>query len=188
MTAAAVLFPPDIFVDQVLVMVRDSNLLLPASTMPHAEHARQAAALAGRGAHPDTLVAAALLCGIGDLVVGSWSRHPSTSHRTTPANEAAAMHLSHHLPPCVTEPIRLLSRARRYLNAVSGTGLALSATRRQFESEPHAAAAIDLADIDRRAGKVPMLTPALETYRDMLFSLAHQHAVSMTASPCTLLR
>ena len=68
MSVATLLFPPEIFVDQVLVTIRDASIRIPGSSVPFHQHARQAASLAERAALPDHLIGAALLYGVGELM------------------------------------------------------------------------------------------------------------------------
>lgn len=166
-----ILFPPEVFVDHLLVTIRDSGLHLPGSSVPYRDHARQAAALAGAEAHPPSLVAAALLYGIGDVLVSSWARHPAAPDDPWAPTEAAAAHLGAHLEPEVIAPISLLPQARAYLAANEGLPAMSAPRRRRFEQTPHAWAAVALAVIDRHAGNGPMLTPPLASYRDLLFDL-----------------
>ncbi len=86
--AAAVLFPPEIFVDHLLVAVRDAALRLPGSNVPYHRHARQAAAIAAADPNAsDELVAAALLSGIGEVILTSFARHPAATADTTATSE-----------------------------------------------------------------------------------------------------
>ncbi|MEM7288240.1 MAG: hypothetical protein AAF480_17975 [Actinomycetota bacterium] len=177
MSVATLLFPPEIFVDQVLVTVRDAQVHIPGSTVPFHQHARQAASLAERAALPDHMIAAALLYGVGELMVRSWSRHPAFEHAPSDPIDAAVAHLGSHLPDRVLTPIRLLPAARRYLDA-GAAGLTATAPQRRFETELQAADAVELALIDRRAGLRHMITPKLDHYRDLLRDLCIEHEVS----------
>ncbi len=176
--SAALLFPPEIFVDQVLVTVRDSNVRISGSVVPFHEHARQAAGLARSEGASDALVGAALLYGIGEVLVRCWERHPSVRSVVTPT-QAAVAHLSLHLPAAVTEPIRLLPQARVQLQRDAGRGLVASRHRPAFENQQYAAQAMELAQIDRRAGTGPMITPELCEYRDLLAGLCAQPAPAL---------
>lgn len=177
--SAALLFPPEIFVDQVLVMVRDSRVRIRGSVVPFHEHARQAAGLARYEGAGDALVGAALLYGIGEILVRCWERHPSSGAVVNPS-QAAVAHLSLHLPANVTEPIRLLPKARVQLQRDAGGGLLATRHRQTFESEPYAAQAMELAVIDRRAGNGSMITPDLSEYRDLLAGLCAQPAPALS--------
>ena len=168
--ATTMLFPPEIFVDQVLVTIRDATVRIPGSSVPFHQHARQAASLAERAALPDHLIGAALLYGVGDLMVRSWSRHPAFEHAPTDPTQAAVAHLSSHVPERVLAPIRLLPDARRYLDA-GAAGLTATPPQRRFETELQAADAVELALIDQRAGNREMITPKLDHYRDLLRDL-----------------
>lgn len=170
MTAAAVLFPPEIFVDQLLVTIRDATLRVPDSTVPYHEHARQAAALATRNELEPATVAAALLYGVGEIVVRTWARHPAVEPDVLDPTAAGLAHLDTHFPPAVTQPIALLGRARAY-TARRADGRDADHEDRRFETEPHAREALELVGIDRLAGRGPMITPPLDAYRDLLHGL-----------------
>ena len=182
--AAAVLFPPEIFVDHLLIAIRDAQLRLPGSSLPYHRHARQAAALAAADPNAsDELVAAALLSGIGEVILRSFARHPAANDagvggdvdQNGRAAEVARSHLSIHFPDAVTGPIALLPWARRYLGSTRrGPGEAATMApleRARFESEPGAVDAITLAVIDDRAGRATMLCPPLDAYRDLLHGI-----------------
>jgi predicted HD phosphohydrolase len=170
MSTAVALFPPEVFVDHLLVTISDSDVRIPGSTMSYHLHARQAAALATHVGLGPPAIAASLLYGFGEIVVRSWARHPA---RGAPidATEAAIAHLGLHLPASVTCPIALLDDARVYLEEARTGGMIPSLRCRRFESEPHAADALELANIDAIAGKGPMITPTLGTYRALLSEL-----------------
>lgn len=170
MTAAAVLFPPEIFVDQLLVTIRDATVRLPGSSLSYHLHARQAAALATQAGLEQPAVAAALLYGYGEVVARSWSRHPSAPVPVD-ATAAGVAHLRTHLSCSVTQPIALMTRARRYLDEAGHAGMIPTPERLRFETEPHASVALELVDIDRRAGVDAMITPGLDAYRDLLHGL-----------------
>ena len=180
MSVATLLFPPEIFVDQVLVTIRDASVRIPGSSVPFHQHARQAASLAERAALPDHLVGAALLYGVGDLMLRSWARHPAFEHAPTDPTQAAVAHLGSHMPEPVLAPIRLLPAATRYLDIGSG-GLTATAPQRRFETELHAADAVELALIDQRAGNREMITPKLDHYRDLLWHLCATRAEAVPA-------
>lgn len=176
MSAAAVLFPPEIFVDQLLVSIRDATLRLPGSQVSFHHHARQAAALAAhRGAQKPT-VAAALLYGYGEIVARSWARHPARSTPIDPTTAGVA-HLGTHLPESVVRPIALMSQANTYAASTRHVGMVQTPAQLRFETEPYAGAALELAEIDRLAGNGPMLTPPLDEYRDLLHGLCRRVAV-----------
>lgn len=177
---AAVLFPPDIFVDHLLVTLRDAQVRLPGSELPLGRQARQAAALAVVDGEPDHLVAAALLGGIGHVIAASFTRHPAVDPDDLEQLDQldptvlAADHLRLQFPDAVTRPIELLPTARRYLGAggVVGTGDSLGAlSRARFEVDPAAADAVTLALLERRSGRGAMLCPTLDAYRDLLYRL-----------------
>jgi len=182
---SAQLFPPEVFVDHLLVAIRDADFYLSRSALSPQDHARQSAALAHADACPPPLVAAAVLSGVGELLARSWARHPAAAPDTPiAAADAASAHLSLHLPPEVTEPIRLLSTAHHYLHANEGQ-MTMSANEvGQFESERHARQALALARIDRRVGAGPMITPPLDSYRELLFELCTDpDAATSTPNP-----
>lgn len=190
--AAAVLFPPEIFVDHLLVAIRDAALRLPGSSVPYHRHARQAAAIASSDANAsDELVAAALLSGIGEVILASFSRHPAAADAPVAtsdlhAAEVARSHLSLYFPDDVTEPIALLPRARAYLRDARrgpADAPAMNAFERaRFESEPAAFDATTLAVIDDRAGRGPVACPPLDAHRHLL------HRLCTGASPRRRLR
>jgi len=178
--AAAVLFPPEIFVDHLLVAVRDAALRLPGSSVPYHRHARQAAALAAADANAsDELVAAALLSGIGEVILTSFARHPAADGDIATSDlhaaEVARSHLSLYFAEDVTEPIVLLPRARQYVRDARrgpADAPAMNAFERaRFESHPAAVDATTLAIIDDRAGRSPMVCPPLDAHRDLLHRL-----------------
>jgi predicted HD phosphohydrolase len=170
MTAAAVLFPPEIFVDQLLVTIRDATVRVPGSTVPYHEHARQAAALATRSELDTPTVAAALLYGVGEIVVRTWARHPAVEPDVLDPMAAGLAHLDTHFPAAVTEPIALLGRARAY-TARRADGRGPGPEDRRFETEAYAREALELVEIDRLTGRGPMITPPLDAYRDLLHGL-----------------
>ncbi len=174
MTLATATFPPELFVEHLLVTIRDSDERIPGSVVPFNEHARQAAALADRDGLAPGTVAAALLYGFGNIVARSWARHPSNEATMLEPHLAASRHLSLHLPDIVTSPIALLAAARRYMAAHSGHGLNVGPLIDDFETDIYAPAALELHQIDRRAGCGPMITPGLDHYRGLLIDLCAQ--------------
>ena len=180
MSVATLLFPPEIFVDQVLVTIRDASARISGSSVPFHQHARQAASLAERASLPDPVVGAALLYGVGELMVRSWSRHPAFEGAPTDPTQAALAHLGSHMPDAVLEPIRLLPDAKRYL-AAANNGLTATAPQRRFETEVHAADAVELALIDQLAGNREMITPKLDHYRDLLWGLCSVRSEAVPA-------
>jgi len=78
------------------------------------EHCLQAAWFAQRDASPDALVIAALLHDIGHLLHGE-GEDVAEAGIDTRHEELADRMLTDHLPPAVTEPIRLHVAAKRYL-------------------------------------------------------------------------
>lgn len=153
------------------------------------DHALQGAALAtSEGAAPP-LVAAALLHDVGHLVI----------HDNVPIDEelrsdhhherAGAVFLRRLFGPAVTDPIRLHVAAKRFLCAVDDTyaaTLSPSSVRslavqggpmsseeiESFRAEPHHEAAVRVRRWDDRAKVAGADVPPIETYRDLLESLA----------------
>jgi phosphonate degradation associated HDIG domain protein len=78
------------------------------------EHCLQAAFFAQRESSEDTLVIAALLHDIGHLLHQA-GEDAAAAGLDTHHEELAERTLSSHLPPAVTEPIRLHVAAKRYL-------------------------------------------------------------------------
>jgi phosphonate degradation associated HDIG domain protein len=136
----------------------------------HLAHALQCADLARRAGAGDTLVVAALLHDIGHLASGLPAT-PSADGIDDRHEAIGAALLALHLPPAVSEPVRLHVAAKRwlaarpaYLRALSDDSrrsLALQggaldpAARAAFIAEPHAREAIRLRrwdDAAKRAG------------------------------------
>lgn len=179
-----VLFPAEIFVDHTLVVIRDSRVRLPGSSLALCDHARQAAALAeGNGDEPEVIVGA-LVCGVGHALLQSWERHPSVSSvpKLTPT-EAAVAHLERHLPESVTGPIAMLPRAERYLATMRGAWSMSPRERACFEQEPWAADAVALAETLDHAGRQPMLAPPLGHYRTLLYRLCTGSEAAASVRP-----
>jgi phosphonate degradation associated HDIG domain protein len=151
------------------------------------QHALQTAELARDSGGAETLVAAALLHDIGQLmgnagdaaeVLGIDARH----------EVGGARFLSRHFPPAVCEPVRLHVAAKRYLCAVDPAyaanlsrasalsldlqGGPMSAEEvRAFEAEPFFMDAVTLRRLDD-AGKLPdWQAPDLANYRPLLEAL-----------------
>jgi phosphonate degradation associated HDIG domain protein len=81
------------------------------------QHALQAAALAERDGHGDSLVAAALLHDIGHMV-HDLGENPADSGIDDHHEDLGHAWLTQHFGPEVTEPVRLHVAAKRYLCAV----------------------------------------------------------------------
>jgi phosphonate degradation associated HDIG domain protein len=151
------------------------------------EHCLQAAHFACQAASPDTLVAAALLHDLGHLLHRQ-GEDAANQGLDTRHEELANHMLSAHLPPAVTEPIRLHVAAKRYLCFADPAYLqALSPSsvlslRLQggpmppeeaatFLAGPFAKQAIALRHWDDEA-KIPnLLVPPIDTYLPTLKSL-----------------
>ncbi len=149
-----------------------------------AEHALQCARAAELAGAPDELVAAALLHDIGHLLHGEGE---DAAERGLDAKheELGAAWLSRHFGPAVAEPARLHVAAKRYLCAAepayfdalspaSRASLALQggpftpAEVAEFESGPHARAAVELRRHDDAAKVVGLDVPGLPHYRSLL--------------------
>lgn len=147
-------------------------------------HALQAAALAEREEAPNSLVVAALLHDIGHLL---HQEGEDIAERGVDARHEmlGETWLQTWFRPEVTEPVRLHVAAKRYLCATDPTyqaqlslaslhSLALQGGPfapeevKQFESNPHYAAAVRLRRWDDEAKVSGLATPPLEHYRDRL--------------------
>ncbi len=153
------------------------------------EHCLQAAHFAVQAESPDTLVAAALLHDIGHLL-HQQGEDVADHGIDTRHEELADRLLAAHLPPSVTEPIRLHVAAKRYLCAADPAYLqALSPSSvlslqlqggpmssdesAAFLAGPFAHQAVTLRHWDDEA-KIPNLAvPQLETYLPLIKILWH---------------
>ena len=152
------------------------------------EHALQAAHLAEAANASDSLIIAALLHDIGHLVHGE--AEDIAEQGVDARHEAAGEAWLHRwYGAAVTEPVRLHVAAKRYLCATdpsylaklspaSVQSLALQggpfdvAEVREFETNPHYAAAVSLRRWDDEA-KIPGLeVPGIEHYRARLTQMA----------------
>jgi phosphonate degradation associated HDIG domain protein len=148
------------------------------------EHALQAAELARSAGAPSEEVAAALLHDIGHLLhaLGDDCADRGIDDRH---EQLGVRFLQKHLPPAVTEPVRLHVDAKRYLSGHEPTyfgtlspasvqSLALQggpmtdAEQRAFERNPHFAAAIALRRRDDEAKVVGQPTPTFADFRPHL--------------------
>lgn len=169
--------PDDLFVDLVLVSIRDAGSTRPGSDRPLADDARQAATLATAEGGDAPLVAAALLMGFGHVVTRSFARHPAAEGLTFDPDVAGATYLSSHLPEATTGPLALLPVARRYLPSAlvesdaAPTGLSPT-ERMRFERHLHAADAVTLATIEQRLPNATLPMAPLGAYRTLLYDLA----------------
>jgi phosphonate degradation associated HDIG domain protein len=153
-----------------------------------AEHCLQAAYFARTAAAPPPLIVAALLHDVGHLVVdlpddiADWiedARH----------EEVGCGWLAGRFPAEVYEPVRLHVPAKRYLcatdpryflklSAASVATLKLqggpmsTAEIARFEQERYCREAVTIRRFDDQGKVVGLVTPALETYRPLLESMA----------------
>ena len=166
------------------VFATRGNDLYGGEAVTQLEHALQAAELARSASAPPAEIVAALLHDVGHLLhaLGDDCADRGIDDRH---EQLGVRFLQKHLPPGVTEPIRLHVDAKRYLSghdpAYLGTlspasvqSLALqggpmtAAEQRTFERDPHFAAAIALRRRDDEA-KVPGLpTPRFTDFRPHL--------------------
>ena len=148
------------------------------------EHALQAAHFAEQDGHPAEWVAAALLHDIGHLLHGHGEDY--LEHGLNDRHEdLGARFLAHAFGPAVTEPIRLHVPAKRYLTIVRADyfgllspasvrslelqGGPMSAEEvREFEANPHFAAAAQVREYDDRAKVVGLATPPFAHFRTYL--------------------
>lgn len=164
---------------------REAYLGEPVS---QAEHALQAADLAGREGADPALIVAALLHDVGHLIHGLGDdmadRGIDARHE-----QAGARYLARHFGPEVAEPARLHVAAKRYLCAVDPEylGRLSDASRRslelqggamsteeleRFERLPHHREAVTLRRWDDEA-KIPgLVVPGVESYRGMILETA----------------
>jgi phosphonate degradation associated HDIG domain protein len=151
------------------------------------EHCLQAAHFAREAESPDALIVAALLHDVGHLLHHE-SEDAADHGIDTRHEELGNALLSAHLPPSITEPIRLHVTAKRYLcHAVPtyldelspSSKLSLSlqggpmsdAEAGEFLAQPFAREAVTLRHWDDEA-KIPNLrVPTAETYLPLLQSL-----------------
>jgi gamma-butyrobetaine dioxygenase len=150
------------------------------------QHALQAAHLAVREGAPPALVCAALLHDIGHLLSNATEGKPAEDlcHENIGSNWLLA-----HFPESVSSPVHLHVAAKRYLCAVepeylgrlspaslhslSLQGGAMSPEEvAAFTDEPFHTDAVALRRWDDEAKNPSLEVPALETYRDLLRSLA----------------
>ncbi|MEQ9332427.1 metal-dependent phosphohydrolase [Thalassobaculum sp.] len=145
-----------------------------------AEHGLQCAALADREGADEALVVAALLHDVGHLI-----EDPDDGYGVHRHDAGGAAFLARHFPEAVVAPVRMHVAAKRYRVAVDpGYAARLSAASthtlahqggpmspdevREFEADPHLAAALRLREWDDH-GKVDGLVVApIEAYRDRM--------------------
>jgi len=158
------------------------------------EHALQAAYLAEQDGRPSEWIAAALLHDIGHLLHGHGEdylqRGINDSHE-----ELGVRFLEKAFGPAVTEPVRLHVAAKRYLCSVRAgyfdtlspasvrslelQGGPMTASEvKEFEANPHFAAAATIREYDDRAKVVGFITPPLAHFqkhlKECLLSTSHR--------------
>jgi phosphonate degradation associated HDIG domain protein len=148
------------------------------------EHALQAAHLAEAAGAPPPLVAAALLHDVGHLLHGR-GEDCATQGIDDRHEDLGVRFLAAAFGPAVTEPVRLHVTAKRYLcaaepdylgrlSAASVRSLGLqggpmsAAEVREFEANPHHAAALVVRRWDDAAKVVRLATPPLAYFRNYL--------------------
>jgi phosphonate degradation associated HDIG domain protein len=153
-----------------------------------AAHMLQAAMLAERDAAADVLIAAALLHDVGHFAE-ALTGHDLMSGTDTRHGEAGAAWLGRWFGAEVTEPVRLHVPAKRYLCAVEpGYMAALSPASvytlgvqggpmhgselAEFESQPHAAAAVRVRRWDDAAKDPEVTPPPFDHFAGLLAALA----------------
>lgn len=151
------------------------------------QHALQTAALARGEGCSGTLIAAALLHDIGQLMDDAGD---AAEKRGVDARHeiSGAQYLTENFPKAVSEPVRLHVAAKRYLCAVEPAyratlsaasllslklqGGAMSEDEcRAFEAEPFFTDAVTLRRFDDRGKQADWNPPGLESYRPLLESL-----------------
>lgn len=153
------------------------------SAVSQLEHALQSAALAAQRQHSDAMVIAALFHDLGHLLVGEdvdlADQGIDDAHE-----ETSARILEEIYGPDVAEPVRLHVAAKRYLCGAtpayfdklsedSRTSLALQGGPMNaqeiaaFDRLEHRAAALALRMIDDEAKVAGLVTPTLDSYREM---------------------
>jgi phosphonate degradation associated HDIG domain protein len=154
------------------------------------QHALQAAHLAQKAGHPDSLVAAALLHDIGHMV-HDLGENPA-ERGVDDAHEAlGADWLAQYFPPEVTEPVRLHVAAKRYLCTTesdyfaklsedSVRSLALQGGEMSpeevadFEANPGAKHAVILRRLDEEAKDPDAATPSFSDFLPLLMKTTRQ--------------
>lgn len=160
------------------------------SNVSQLQHALQAADLARKAGHPDSLVAAALLHDIGHMV-HDLGEDPAASGVDDAHEALGADWLARHFPPEVTEPVRLHVAAKRYLCTTesdyfsklsedSVRSLALQGGNMSaeelaaFESNPGAKGAVILRRLDEEAKDPDAVTPSFDDFLPLLMKTARQ--------------
>ena len=162
-----------------------------------AVHMRQAGALAEAAGAPDAQVAAALLHDVGHICGGDVSGRQLMAGTDNQHGETGAAWLAQRFPEDVTEPVRLHVAAKRYLCAVvpryyaklsaasvytlSVQGGPMSAEEAaEFETLPHASAAVAVRRWDEAAKNPASDGPGFEHFRPLLRSLLRRHLVPVS--------
>ena len=162
-----------------------------------AVHMRQAGGLAEAAGAPDAQVAAALLHDVGHICGGTASGRELMAGTDNRHGETGAAWLAQWFDEDVTEPVRLHVAAKRYLCAVvpnyfgrlsaasvytlSVQGGPMNAEEAaEFETLPHAGAAVAVRRWDEAAKDCSATGPDFEHFRPLLASLIRRH--SLTAS------
>jgi [1-hydroxy-2-(trimethylamino)ethyl]phosphonate dioxygenase len=173
------------FVDKIAsLFATRGNEQYAGEAVSQLEHALQGALLAEAAGAPSAEIAAVLLHDIGHLLHNLGD--DCAEHGVDDKHEELGIRfLAKHLPPTVTEPIRLHVAAKRYLcstdagyfgtlSPASVTSLKLqggpmSADEvRAFEANPHYRAAVALRKRDDEAKTPKLPTPPFDHYRPHL--------------------
>ena len=159
-----------------------------------AVHMRQAGALAEAAGAPDAQVAAALLHDVGHICGRPVSGHQLMAGTGNRHGETGAAWLAQWFGEDVTEPVRLHVAAKRYLCAVvpryygklsaaSVHTLAIQGgpmnaeEAAEFETLPHASAAVAVRRWDEAAKNPGSDGPDFDHFRPLLQSLLRRHLV-----------
>jgi phosphonate degradation associated HDIG domain protein len=151
------------------------------------EHCLQAAYFARQANSPDTLIAAAVLHDVGHLLHHE-GEDVAEQGLDTRHEELADQLLSSHLPPSVTEPVRLHVAAKRYLCGADPNylkelspssvlslqlqGGPMSAEEQAtFLAGPYAQQAVTLRHWDDDAKIPDLAVPQLDTYLPLVKNL-----------------
>ena len=164
-----------------------------------AVHMRQAAALAESAGAPEAQVAAALLHDVGHICGGTVSGRQLVAGTDNRHEETGAAWLARWFPEDVTEPVRLHVAAKRYLCAVvpryygklSAASVHTLAVQggpmtaeeaAEFETLPHAGAAVAVRRWDEAAKDPVGDDPDFDHFRPLLHSLLRRRLVPVRRS------
>lgn len=173
------------FVDKIAsLFATRGNEMYGGEAVTQLEHALQGALLAEQAGAPSEEIAAVLLHDVGHLLhnLGDDCADHGIDDRH---EELGIRFLTKHLPPAVTEPVRLHVQAKRYLCSTdagyfatlsqpSVTSLRLQggpmtpAEVREFEANRHYKAAVALRKRDDEAKVAKLPTPPFEHFRPHL--------------------